>query len=236
MPARQLEQMQQRDALEQQRLRELQVARDAYASECQAREAEVARGQRDDWTPSSLALRPASTPRSRSTSGLFSATPSIRNALAVEHDYEFDPEYAELDAGGADLAPRRSSGARRRTGTSRPRTRSQRPRWRRSTSRPGTQTSSTRSPFERCTRSSKPTALGTSRRSRSQSAPKPRTRPPAESDGSFSSAWPQSATPSWRLTCITSCPQPRLSTSARRCRRTHSNSSGIDETPGVRGG
>lgn len=43
VPARQLDQVQQRDALEQQRLRDLQAARDAYERDCEAREVDVAR-------------------------------------------------------------------------------------------------------------------------------------------------------------------------------------------------
>lgn len=43
VPARQLEDIEQRDALEQQRLRDLQSARESYGRDCEAREAEAAR-------------------------------------------------------------------------------------------------------------------------------------------------------------------------------------------------
>lgn len=95
VPARQLEQLQQREAMEERRLRELQVARDAYASECQLREMEVAEANgRLDALIAGLAS--GSHAAVQEYVGIVLGNSVYPELLSVEHDYRFDPETREL--------------------------------------------------------------------------------------------------------------------------------------------
>lgn len=95
VPARQLEQFQQREAMEERRLRELQAARDAYASECQLREMEVAEANgRLDALIAGLASGSHATVQEYV--GIVLGNSVYPELLSVEHDYEFDPETREL--------------------------------------------------------------------------------------------------------------------------------------------
>jgi restriction system protein len=95
VPARQLELNQQRDAHEEQRLRELQVVRDAYAGECQAREAEVVEAnERLDALIGGL--KAGADDAVHEYVGIVLGNSVYPELLAVEHDYEFDPETREL--------------------------------------------------------------------------------------------------------------------------------------------
>jgi len=95
VPARQLEQMQQRDALEQQRVRDLQAARDAYEHECEAREAEVAQAnEKLDALISGLAAGEHGAVQDYV--GIVLGNTVYPEILAVEHDYEFDSDTREL--------------------------------------------------------------------------------------------------------------------------------------------
>jgi restriction system protein len=95
VPTRQLEQIQQRDALEEQRVRELQAARDAYESECQAREAEVAEanGRLDALI---AGLEAGAHAAVQEYVGIVLGNSVYPDLLSVEHDYEFDTETREL--------------------------------------------------------------------------------------------------------------------------------------------
>ena len=92
VPVRQLEQMQQRDL---QRMRELQAARDAYARECEAREAEVAQANEklDELICGLAAGEPGAV---QEYVGIVLGNSVYPEILAVEHDYEFDPDTREL--------------------------------------------------------------------------------------------------------------------------------------------
>lgn len=95
VPARQLEQNQRRDAREEQRLRELQVARDAYAGECQAREAEVVEAnERLDALIGGL--KAGADDAVHEYVGIVLSNSVYPELLSVEHDYDFDPETREL--------------------------------------------------------------------------------------------------------------------------------------------
>lgn len=95
VPGRQLEQMQQRDALEEQRLRELQAARSVYTAECQGRQLEVdAANERLDALISGLAAGEHDSVREYI--GIVLGNSVYPELLAVEHDYTFDPETREL--------------------------------------------------------------------------------------------------------------------------------------------
>ena len=95
VPGRQLEQIQQRDALEEQRLRELQVARDAYASECQAREAEVT--EANERLDALIAgLQSGAHAAVQEYVGIVLGNSVYPELLSVEHDYAFDPDLREL--------------------------------------------------------------------------------------------------------------------------------------------
>jgi restriction system protein len=95
VPTRQLEQMQQRDALEQERLRDLQAARDAYQRECEAREAEVAQANEQlDALISGLAA--GKHEAVQEYVGIVLGNSVYPEILAVEHEYEFDSETREL--------------------------------------------------------------------------------------------------------------------------------------------
>jgi restriction system protein len=95
VPARQLEQIQHREALEEQRLRELQVARDTYASECQAREAEVAEAN-ERLDALIAALESGAHVAVQEYVGIVLGNSVYPELLSVEHDYEFDAEAREL--------------------------------------------------------------------------------------------------------------------------------------------
>jgi restriction system protein len=95
VPGRQLEQMQQRDALEQQRMRDLQAARDVYERECETREAEVAQAnERLDALISGLAA--GEHEAVQEYVGIVLGNSVYPEILAVEHDYEFDSDTREL--------------------------------------------------------------------------------------------------------------------------------------------
>jgi len=95
VPARQLEQMQKRDALEQQRVRDLQAARDAYERECQARDEEAAQAnEKLDALISGLAAGEHGAVQEYV--GIVLGNSVYPEILAVEHDYEFDPDTREL--------------------------------------------------------------------------------------------------------------------------------------------
>jgi restriction system protein len=95
VPARQLAQIQQRDAVEQARMRELQAARDAYEHECQAREADAAQAnEKLDELIAGLAVGDHGAVQEYV--GIVLGNSVYPEILAVEHDYEFDPETREL--------------------------------------------------------------------------------------------------------------------------------------------
>jgi restriction system protein len=96
VPARQLEQIQERDAQESVRLHQLQLARDAYASECQAREAEAAESNKrlDDLI---AGLQTGAHASVQEYVGIVLGNSVYPASLAVEHDYEFDPQARELE-------------------------------------------------------------------------------------------------------------------------------------------
>lgn len=95
VPARQLTQMQERDRREQQRLRELQAARDVYEHECKGREAEVAQtNAKLDALISGLAG--GEDAAVREYVGIVLGNSVYPEILSVEHDYDFDPETREL--------------------------------------------------------------------------------------------------------------------------------------------
>lgn len=95
VPARQLEQMQQRDAIERQRLDALAGVRAAYDHECQAREAEVAQANgRLDALISGLERGEHAAVQEYV--GIVLSNSVYPEILSVEHDYEFDPETREL--------------------------------------------------------------------------------------------------------------------------------------------
>ena len=235
MPARQLEQIQQRDALEEQRLRELQVARDAYASECQAREAEVA--EANERLDALIAgLQAGAHAAVQEYVGIVLGNSVYPELLSVEHDYEFDPEARELtlavlisppDRLPAEKAYRYVKAKDEITATALAK-KDLKARYANVVHQVALRTLHEIFEADRAGKIQTITLeVGTE------------TDGPCDgpsSDASCSSVWPRSATPSWRSTCTTSCPRPRLSISARRCRRTHSNSWGSTRTPGVRGG
>lgn len=95
IPARQLAQMQQRDATEQARLGKLQAARDAFAQECQARESEVAvANEKLDALIGGLAAGEHAAVQEYV--GIVLSNSVYPEILSVEHDYEFDPDTREL--------------------------------------------------------------------------------------------------------------------------------------------
>lgn len=96
VPARQLDQIQQRDALEQQRLRDLQSARDSYQRECEARETEAAQANESlDALISGLAAGDHSA--IQEYVGIVLSNSVYPEILSVQHDYEFDPDTRELE-------------------------------------------------------------------------------------------------------------------------------------------
>lgn len=95
VPSLQLEQMQQRDARERRRLEALQAARDAYDRECAERDAEVAQAnQRLDALIAGLAA--GDHEAVLEYVGIVLGNSVYPQVLAVEHDYEFDPDTKEL--------------------------------------------------------------------------------------------------------------------------------------------
>jgi restriction system protein len=93
--ARGLREIQEREAREEQRLRELQVARDAYASECQARQAEAA--EANERLDALIAgLESGTHVAVQEYVGIVLGNSVYPELLAVEHDYEFEPESREL--------------------------------------------------------------------------------------------------------------------------------------------
>lgn len=95
VPARQLEQMQQRDAIERQRSRDLQTARDTYERECQARETEAAQAnEKLDALISGLECGEHAAVQEYV--GIVLGNSVYPEILSVEHDYEFEPDIREL--------------------------------------------------------------------------------------------------------------------------------------------
>lgn len=95
VPAQQLEQMRQRDAIEQQRQQALAVARGEYNRECEAREAEAARSNAQlDALISGLQRGEGAAVHEYV--GIVLGNSVYPDILSVEHDYEFDPETREL--------------------------------------------------------------------------------------------------------------------------------------------
>ena len=95
VPTRQLEQMQERDAREQQRLSDLQTARDDYQRECDAREAEAAQANENlDALISGLAAGEHGAVRDYV--GIVLGNSVYPEILDADHEYEFDPETREL--------------------------------------------------------------------------------------------------------------------------------------------
>jgi restriction system protein len=96
VPARQLEKMKHRDALEQWRLGDLQAARDSYQRECDAREAEAAEANESlDELISGLEAREHAA--IQEYVGIVLSNSVYPAILSVQHDYEFDPDTRELE-------------------------------------------------------------------------------------------------------------------------------------------
>ncbi len=95
VPERQLKQIQQRNALEQQRLGKLQAARDAYAIECQAREMDVTAAN-EQLDALIAGLQAGSHAAVQEYVGIVLGNSVYPELLSVEHDYAFDPEVREL--------------------------------------------------------------------------------------------------------------------------------------------
>ncbi|ADB53985.1 hypothetical protein Cwoe_5580 [Conexibacter woesei DSM 14684] len=95
LPALQLEQMQQRDALERRRVDALQAARETYDRECAERDAEVAQAnQQLDALIAGLAA--GEHEAVHEYVGIVLSNSVYPEILAVEHDYAFDPDTREL--------------------------------------------------------------------------------------------------------------------------------------------
>jgi restriction system protein len=95
IPGRQLAQMQERDALEEQRARDLLAARESYAGECEERDAEAARANEPlDVLIAGLASGDHNAVQEYV--GIVLGNSVYPEILSVEHDYEFDPEAREL--------------------------------------------------------------------------------------------------------------------------------------------
>lgn len=95
VPARQLEQIRERDAQEQRRLDALRDAREAYGRECAARDAEIAEanGRLDALIQGLEAGDHAAV---REYVGIVLGNSVYPALLDVEHEFEFDPETKEL--------------------------------------------------------------------------------------------------------------------------------------------
>jgi restriction system protein len=95
VPAQQLEQMQKRDAAEQQRLAHLEEARQVYQRECDERETEAAETNRalDELI---VGLRTGSDAAVQEYVGIVLGNSVYPEVLEVEHDFEFDSELKEL--------------------------------------------------------------------------------------------------------------------------------------------
>ena len=96
VPARQLKQIEQRDALEQQRLRDLQTVRDSYQRECEARERKAAQAN-ESLDALITGLEAGDHSAVQEYVGIVLSNSVYPEILSVEHDYEFDPETRELD-------------------------------------------------------------------------------------------------------------------------------------------
>jgi restriction system protein len=95
VPALQLKQIQKRDAHERRRVDALQAAREAYDRECAERDAEAARAnQRLDALIAGLAA--GEHEAVLEYVGIVLGNSVYPQVLAVEHDYEFDPDTREL--------------------------------------------------------------------------------------------------------------------------------------------
>lgn len=95
IPARQLERIQQWDAKEEKRRSELQAAQDAYARECETREAEAAEANRRlDALIAGLAAGEHAAVQEYV--GIVLSNSVYPEVLAVEHEYRFDPDTREL--------------------------------------------------------------------------------------------------------------------------------------------
>lgn len=95
IPGRQLEQVQQRDAAEQQRLAQLEEARQTYQRECDEREAEAAKANQalDELIEG---LRAGADAAVQEYVGIVLSNSVYPDVLSVEHDFEFDSALKEL--------------------------------------------------------------------------------------------------------------------------------------------
>ena len=95
IPARQLMQMQERDAAEHQRLAELDAAQGAYRGECQARESEVASANQrlDDLIEG---LESGADAAIQEYVAIVLGNSVYPEVLSVEHDFDFDSDTKEL--------------------------------------------------------------------------------------------------------------------------------------------
>lgn len=95
VPARQLQQMQERDGVEKQRLAQLEQAQEEYCRECDEREAAAAEANRKlDELISGLEIGTDSA--IQEYVGIVLGNSVYPEVLAVEHDFEFDSELKEL--------------------------------------------------------------------------------------------------------------------------------------------
>jgi restriction system protein len=104
IPRRQLEQIQEHDAKEHQRLQELHAARDSYQRECDERDAEAARAN-DRLDALIAGLAAGEHAAVHEYVGVVLGNSVYPALLAVEHDYEFDSETRELTLTALVCAP-----------------------------------------------------------------------------------------------------------------------------------
>lgn len=95
VPARQLQQIHERDAAEQQRLAALEQARDEYRRECDEREAEVAEANHalDELISR---LQAGADSAIQEYIGIVLANSVYPESLSIEHDFQFDSDLKEL--------------------------------------------------------------------------------------------------------------------------------------------
>lgn len=106
IPLRELERTQQRNAVEQRRMRELEAARAAYYHECRARETEAVTANEK---LEGLMYRFVSSEHAaiQEYVGIVLSNSVYPELLSVEHDYEFDPGTRELTLSALIAAPDR---------------------------------------------------------------------------------------------------------------------------------
>ena len=96
IPKRQLEQIERRDAREQQRLRELQAARDSYQRECEARQTDAAQAN-ESLDALITGLGSGHHAAIQEYVGIVLSNSVYPEIVSVQHDYEFDPDTRELE-------------------------------------------------------------------------------------------------------------------------------------------